>query len=73
VTGYNNLVFKKEDIEHMAEKRSKICSECGELNKAGFYLHCDLCGCYIPAKLRVPEEFCKLGKWGKEDGTGPTI
>ncbi len=64
--GYTNLLFKKEEIEAMAAKRGSICAGCGELNRAGFYLYCDLCGCYVPAKLRSPESECKAGKWGKE-------
>ncbi len=67
-TGYKNLILKSEEIEQMAAERGKICAECGELNRAGFYLYCDLCGCYVPAKLRSPESECKAGKWGKCDG-----
>jgi hypothetical protein len=67
-TGYKNLIWKDEEIEKIAEKRGKICESCGELNKAGFYLYCDLCGCYVPAKLRSPESTCAANKWGQEDG-----
>lgn len=66
--GYKNLIWKDKDIEVIADKRAKICNDCGELNRAGFYLYCNLCGCYVPAKLRSPESECKAGKWGKEDG-----
>lgn len=68
--GYMNLVWKTEEIEKMAEHRGKICESCGELNRAGFYLHCKICGCYIPAKLRSPESYCKIGKWDKEEKNG---
>lgn len=72
--GYTNLIFKKERIEEIAARRGAICANCGELNKAGFYLYCDLCCCYMPAKLRSPESECKIAKWGKETlddaGTG---
>ena len=35
---------------------------------AGRKLFCKLCKCFIPAKARVKEEKCPLGKWEKING-----
>jgi len=41
-------------------KRIAICKECPELNKLNF---CRQCGCFMPAKVRIPQVSCPLLKW----------
>lgn len=64
IDGYTNLFKRRPEIEKLALDRGKICEKCPHLNKTTFYLHCDICGCYIPAKLRSPTSECNLHKWG---------
>jgi hypothetical protein len=42
--------------------RIKTCKECDKLNNAKF---CVECGCFMPAKVRIPIVACPLGKWDK--------
>ena len=58
--GFRNLVWKNPEVEKIAMERIKICASCKELKDNGF---CGLCGCYVAAKIRVPEEQCKIGLW----------
>jgi len=43
-------------------KRIGICKECPDLNKLNF---CRQCGCFMPAKVRLPEASCPVLKWDK--------
>lgn len=43
-------------------KRIATCRACPELNKLNI---CRQCGCFMPAKVRLPETFCPLLKWDK--------
>lgn len=59
--GYTNLALRKATSE--AKRRLIICRNCGSNRWRGLRMWCEECHCYIPAKVRVPEEKCKLGKW----------
>lgn len=66
--GINNSIFVKEEIEKIAEERTKICKGCPHysknipganvIRKDGF---CEDCGCNIYLKSRSPSSHCPLG------------
>ncbi len=58
--GWKNLTFPNPQIEIEAKRRIAICVDCNRLRKNKT---CELCGCYMPAKVRSPKSRCKLKKW----------
>ena len=66
VSGFSNLVFTKPEIEALAIERKVICDGC-EVSKFGKSMRClrslGGCGCFIKAKIRVPDEECPINKW----------
>jgi len=62
LTGWANLVFGNKEIKKMASERMAVCARCPHAS-AKMYLHCDVCGCYIPAKARSRESDCPLNFW----------
>lgn len=44
-----------------AKKRLDICSKCPNLSKSGG--RCDICGCFVVAKVKLDFESCPAGKW----------
>ena len=58
--GWKNYTFPNPIIEKEAIKRMKICINCDKLKKNNC---CQLCGCYMPAKVRSPKSHCRLKKW----------
>jgi hypothetical protein len=60
--GWKNLVFENKEIEILAKKRITICvkNECKKFNKRKI---CDICGCYMPAKVRSIKSHCPIKKW----------
>ena len=52
----------------MSRRRMNICLSCDVLDKntGVCQKHKGGCGCYIPAKVKLKQEFCPLGKWSKE-------
>jgi len=68
VDGYTNTIFKKADIEELANTRLQECSNCNELKVVGVFnatvLHyCNLCKCPITPAVRAKGKQCKLNKW----------
>ncbi|MCX6256547.1 MAG: hypothetical protein NTW49_01380 [Bacteroidia bacterium] len=62
-TGWKNLTTGgNEESSKLAEERMKICGRCIHTSEK-VYLHCGVCGCYIPAKVRSPESECPLNFW----------
>lgn len=63
VSGYN---------EQLSQQRLKVCRNCTEMRNG---LSCNLCGCILEAKTRVPEEYCPAGKWKAQpsDGVADTV
>lgn len=62
--GFKNLAWKKSESEILARERLEICIGCDHLQRyRGFYLGCDMCGCYIPAKIRSIKSSCPIGEW----------
>lgn len=62
VSGWGNYMFKSPKIEEKAKERLKICLECESLTRIQ---SCNLCGCFMPAKVRSPLSSCPIKKWGK--------
>lgn len=48
-------------IEDCVAERISICKSCPELNRLNM---CKQCGCFMPAKVRLKQSVCPLGKWG---------
>jgi hypothetical protein len=75
--GITNSIFKKEDVEEIAEQRKAICYTCqlyteddGGCMVAGTSPCCDQrqggCGCSLKFKIRSLSSECPLGKWTAE-------
>lgn len=47
--------------EQVAKDRMNVCLNCPEL--LGLTKQCKQCGCVMPAKVRLLEAVCPLGKW----------
>jgi len=58
--GWKNLVFENPEVEGEAKRRMAICDACPLLSTHNY---CDLCHCYMPAKVRNLESRCKDKKW----------
>ncbi len=68
--GIMNNIFKKEDVEAIAEERMEICKGCDKLDTKGDKCEvpytqpcCGECGCSLGIKLRSLNAACDLGKW----------
>ena len=58
-TGWKNLLTGKETPTQ--KSRLKKCAACPELR--GATKTCNKCGCYMPAKVTLPDAKCPLNKW----------
>ena len=63
--GYKNLAFNVK--YEFTDERIRICHNCKESFFTNKKLFCRKCGCFLPAKARVPEETCPLGRWPSAD------
>lgn len=61
VQGYFRLFRHINLIE--SNNRINICQVCEKKVLIKNSLWCSICKCFIPAKSRVEEEDCPLGKW----------
>jgi hypothetical protein len=68
--GILNSVFKKEDVEAIADSRFAICKSCTDLDTEGkdclapgTQPCCSLCGCSLAFKTRSMSSECPAGKW----------
>jgi hypothetical protein len=72
--GITNSIFKKEDVEEIAQQRMQICNECDLLDVQGEGCMvpgtapcCNEkkggCGCSLSLKTRALSSDCPLGKW----------
>lgn len=72
--GITNSIFKKEDVEEIAQHRMQICNKCDLLDEEGE--GCTVpgtqpccnekkggCGCSLSLKTRALSSDCPLGKW----------
>ena len=66
ISGFSNIIFTKKDIELLAAERKLICKKCIKC-RYGSSLRClkklGGCGCFLPAKSRVPDEECPDLLW----------
>jgi hypothetical protein len=60
--GWKNYIFPTVETEELAKKRISICVS-NECKKYTAINTCSLCGCFMPAKVRSPDSYCKLKKW----------
>ncbi len=68
--GIKNKIFKKEDVELIANERLHICIKCPYIDEKGdkCYLKgtqpcCSLCGCDLSLKTRALSAECDIKKW----------
>ncbi len=68
--GIKNRIFTNDDIEDIAWKRWKICTECVHFDTVGNGCAvpgtapcCDDCGCILNLKVRSLSSSCPKGKW----------
>jgi hypothetical protein len=47
--------------EEIEKERLDICKNCPSYRR--FAKQCKECGCVMPAKVKLAEAFCPLGKW----------
>lgn len=61
--GWKNYIFENPEVEEEAKRRMEICvkNDCKKFNEK--HKMCDVCGCYMPAKVRSPKSICLLAKW----------
>lgn len=75
--GITNSIFKKEDVEEIAQQRMQICMSCAlyDVHGEGCMVTgtqpcCNEklggCGCSLSLKTRALSSECPLGKWGAE-------
>jgi hypothetical protein len=74
IEGITNSIFKREDVEEIAEQRISICKECTLYDQSG--KGCAVpgtqpccnegmggCGCSLSLKTRALSSECPLGYW----------
>jgi len=77
IEGITNSIFKKEDVEEIAQQRMQICMNCGlyDVQGVGCFVKgthpcCNEklggCGCSLSLKTRALSSECPLGKWKAE-------
>jgi len=59
IEGWGNYIFRTPETEAVAKRRAEICATCNENKKEW----CQVCGCYIPAKVRSMAEECPKKLW----------
>jgi hypothetical protein len=75
--GITNSIFKKEDVEQIAEYRMKICNRCPLIDKKGegcmilgtapcCNQNMGGCGCSLNLKTRSLSSSCPQGMWDAE-------
>ena len=59
-SGWKNYVFPNKNVEELAKTRMEICVGCDDLTNRNY---CELCGCYMPAKVRSLKSKCADNRW----------
>jgi hypothetical protein len=57
---------KARASEQTEKERLEICKKCPSYRK--FAKQCKECGCIMPAKVKLADAFCPLGKWEAVEG-----
>lgn len=60
IIGWKNYVFPNKCVEEQAKERLKVCLNCKLLSDRFF---CNICHCYMPAKVRSPKSSCLKNYW----------
>ena len=60
IIGWKNYVFPNKMIEEQAKDRLKVCLDCKLLSERYF---CNVCHCFMPAKVRNPKSTCPKKLW----------
>lgn len=58
--GWWLFITSDKRTEALAKMRKATCDTCPQKTRINT---CALCGCYLPAKRRVPEAECPAGNW----------
>lgn len=58
ITAFN--MIKQRLIDKDADTRMAVCLHCPHLNR---FKICERCKCFMPAKTRIKETVCPVGKW----------
>jgi len=77
IEGITNSIFKREDVEEIAQQRMQICMSCELIDVQGEGCMvlgtqpcCNEklggCGCSLSLKTRALSSECPLNKWGAE-------
>ena len=45
------------------EERLNICKECKHSNQTQFGEMCNICGCFLQVKTKIPFFHCPISKW----------
>lgn len=75
--GFKNIIFRNEEVEEIARHRASICSKCEHFNREHPFKRmleddsieeikgagCNICECFIPAKVRQMLQGCPEKKW----------
>jgi len=57
----SELNIANAEVEKVAVWRYSKCLQCQHLNNEN--KTCDVCGCYMKAKVRAMEASCPIGRW----------
>lgn len=61
INGAKNLVRASVKPETpLSQARIEICNRCPALGK---HRRCTICGCFVDAKAKLPEQQCPENKW----------
>lgn len=77
IEGITNSIFKREDVEEIAQQRMQICMSCELIDMqgegcmvSGTQPCCNEklggCGCSLSLKTRALSSECPFNKWGAE-------
>lgn len=61
--GWKNYIFPNKETEELAKKRISICTNKKLCDKLSKRKTCNICGCFMPAKVRNPKSRCPINKW----------
>lgn len=60
ISGWFNYLIGYNDINGIDKLRLNICNKCDKLRKDNT---CEICGCYMPAKVKSKKSKCDLNNW----------
>jgi Family of unknown function (DUF6171) len=61
VEGWKNLILNDPETQEVGKERITVCLRCDQFSKLN--KTCRVCGCFMPAKVRMKEKKCPLGNW----------